>query len=196
MHRSDKHYPSNQRRLVRRFVSDRRAIAVTEFALMLPILMMLFYGMVEITRYILIVQKTEKLAHTVADITAQMATARAVELDQVFAASSDIMNPFAMDTNGRILISSLYREQGQASGRVNWRYEGGGTLIAASRLGAINTVPTMPGGFTFDERENLIAGEVIYRFTPLLSDDFFGETTVYRVAFYKPRLGALLTPPA
>jgi hypothetical protein len=79
---------------------------------------------------------------------------------------------------------------------VSWRYTGGGSLTAASNLGALGTTPSMPAGFTFEERENVIAAEVFYQFSPLISNQFFGTTTIYRVAFYKPRLGALIVPPA
>ncbi len=172
-------------------------VAVVEFGLMLPVLMTLFYASFEITRYILIVQKVEKLAHSVADVTAQSQVVTIASLDQVMSAASDIMSPFSLGTNGKVFVTSLYRAAGVANATVNWRYEGGGALPSvASQLGALGATPTMPAGFTFEERENVIAGEVFFRFSPLVSSQFFGTTTVYRAAFYKPRLGALLTPPA
>jgi Flp pilus assembly protein TadG len=181
---------------LRRCIGDRQGIAVVEFALALPVLMTLFYGVIEITRYILIAQKVEKLAHSVADVTAQSQTVSLASLDQVMAAASDIMSPYNLSTNGRIIVSSLYRAAGVAGASVSWRYTGGGSLTAASNLGALGTTPSMPAGFTFEERENVIAAEVFYQFSPLISNQFFGTTTIYRVAFYKPRLGALIVPPA
>ncbi len=178
------------------FLANRQGIAVVEFALALPVLMTLFYGTIEITRYILITQKVEKLAHSVADVTAQSQTVTLASLNQVMAAASDIMNPYTLSTNGRIIVSSLYRAAGVFNASVSWRYTGGGTLSAASKLGALGSTPSMPAGFTFEERENVIAAEVFYQFSPLISNQFFGTTTIYRVAFYKPRLGALITPPA
>lgn len=179
----------------RRFLLAQQGMAMVEFAIALPVLMTLFYGTVEVTRYILITQKVEKLAHSVADMTAQSATASAASLNQVMAAASDIMSPYTVGVNGRILISSLYRAPNTVDAKINWRYEGGGTLSAISALGAVAATPTMPSAFTFDERENVIAAEVYYRFSPLISTQFFGTTTIYRIAFYKPRFGALLTAP-
>lgn len=187
---------SSPARRIGKFLRAQGGLAVVEFGLVLPVLMLLFYGTIEVTRYILITQKVEKLAHSIADVTAQEQTASAAVLNQALAATSDIMSPYSMTTNGTVFITSLYRAPNASNASVNWRYQGGGTLSAASHLGAVNTVPTMPGGFTFDERENVIAAEVFYRFSPLLSSRFFGTTTVYRAAFYKPRLGSLLTPPA
>ena len=182
---------------LKRFWRNEQAVAVVEFGLVLPVLMTLFYGTIEVTRYILITQKVEKLSHSVADMAAQSQVASRSSLDQVLAAAADVMTPYAFNTNGHIIISSLYREAGTSTtARINWRYGGGGTLPATSALGSVGEKPSMPTAFTFEERENVIAGEVYYRFSPLISNRFFGTTTVYRVAFYKPRFGALLTAPA
>lgn len=188
--------PHGLGRLCRACFRDARGVAMVEFGLMLPLLLTLFYGVVEITRFILITQKVEKLAHSVADVTSQSQTVTLVDLDRVMAATSDIMNPYTMGANGRVMVSSIYRPAGTTTTpTINWQYLGGGTLAATSAIGAVNAAPTLPTGFTIDERENVISAEVYYRFSPLLSSQWFGTTTIYRSAFYKPRLGALLNAP-
>lgn len=182
-------------KLLHRFARAQAGMAIVEFGLLLPMLMTMFYGCIEVTRYILIVQKTEKLAHTVADVTAQSKTVTVTNQSQLFEATKDIMEPFSTGANSRILVSSLYRAPGSSAATVNWRLSGGGTLTAVSALGNVGATPVMPGGFTFNERENVIAAEVFYRFSPLISTRFFGTTTIYRSAFYKPRLGALTATP-
>ena len=177
------------------FLRAQQGVAMVEFALALPLLMTVFLGTVEVTRYILITQKVEKLAHTVSDVTAQSKTVTNASLNQVVVAASDIMKPYSMNTNGRIIVSSLYRAPSATNGVVNWRYQGGGTLSATSKLGLEGATASMPSAFTFEERENIIAAEVYYRFSPLVTSAFFGTTTIYRVAFYKPRLGTLISPP-
>lgn len=179
------------------FARAEKGLAITEFALALPILIMLFFGAVDVTRYILIVQKTEKLAHSVANVTAQSATITQTTLNNVFAASSDIMNPYTMGANGYIIVSSLYKPPGSTNpATVSWRYAGGGTMTSTSRLGAVGATPVMPVPFTFTDRENVIAAEVFYRFDPVLPNVWFGTTVIYRAAFYTPRFGALTTAPA
>lgn len=170
-------------------------MAAVEFAITLPVLLTLFYGCIEVTRFILVTQKVEKLAHTVADVTAQSTQVTTAGLNQLMEATNNIMEPFDFSAQGRVLLTSLYRTQGEANARVNWRYSGGGQLAASSAFGNVGATPSMPGGFTFDERENVIAAEVFYRYSPLISSQFFGTRTVYRQAFYKPRFGALITNP-
>lgn len=179
-----------------RFGAHQGGIAIVEFALILPVLLTAFYGCIEITRYILIAQKVEKLAHSVADVTAQSKTVTNASMNQILAATSNIMDPFVFNgPNGRVMISSLYRAAGAANATVNWRYSGGGTLVATSQIGAVGATPTMPGGFTFAERDNVIAAEAFFQFSPLITTRFFGTTTIYRSAFYKPRLGLLTATP-
>jgi Flp pilus assembly protein TadG len=188
--------PTKTQQALAHFLRAERGLAVVEFALILPVLMTLFYATIEVTRYVLIVQKVEKLANSIADVTSQEQTATNAVLTQALAATSDIMSPYTMTTNGTVFISSLYRAPNATNATVNWRYQGGGTFAATSKIGAVGAVPNMPGGFTFDSRENVISAEVFYQFSPLISSQFFGTTTIYRSAFYKPRFGALLTPPA
>ncbi len=183
---------------LQKFLRNELGMAVSEFALVLPILVMLFFGAIDVTRYILIVQKTEKLAHSVADVTAQSATITQATLNNVFAAAGDIMSPYTMGANGHIIVSSIYKPPGTGTGnqpRISWRYEGGGTLSATSQLGAVGAAPTLPISFTFADRENLIAAEVYYRFSPVLPNVWFSTTTIYRSAYYTPRFGALTTAP-
>lgn len=182
-------------KFLHRFARAQTGMAMVEFGLLLPMMMTLFYGCIEVTRYILIVQKTEKLAHTIADVTAQSKTVTIASENQLFDATKDIMEPFSTGANSRILVSSLYRAAGVANATVNWRVSGGGTMTVTSSIGNVGATPVMPGGFTFNERENVIGAEVYYQFSPLISTRFFGTTTIYRSAFYKPRLGALTTTP-
>src|SRR5688572_17391883 len=75
--------PTGRRRLLRRALNENSGIAAVEFALLVPILITLFFGAVEVTRFILVSQKVEKLAHTVADVTAQSKTLSTAQLDQL-----------------------------------------------------------------------------------------------------------------
>ena len=179
-----------------KFWRHEGGVAATEFALVLPFLLTLFYGVIEVTRYILIVQKVEKLTYTVADSVSESTTVTKADLDQLFTATADIMSPFSFDTNGIVIVNSLYKSPDLSAATVNWRYSGGGTLTATSKLGNVGAQPNVPSGFTFEDRENVIAVEVYYQFSPLISNQFFGTTTVYRYAYYRPRFGNLTTTPS
>ena len=79
---------------------------------------------------------------------------------------------------------------------VNWQYVGGGSLSRASLIGVVNGNATLPAGLTLNVKDNVIVAEVFYRPTPIFLTESWAATEIYKSAIFKPRLGALTTPPA
>ena len=179
----------------KKFLRVSDGVAVVEFALCAPMLLTLLLGSVEATRFLLINQKEEKIAFTVSDVVAQSTTLTTAAIDQLLAATQDMMNPYQFGTNGVVLITSVTKNTG-SNPIVNWRYSGGGQLTGmTSRLGNVGATAKLPTGFTLNDKDNIIIAEVYYRFKPLFASKLFGATTLYKMALYKPRLGALSSPP-
>lgn len=178
------------------FAADCDGIAVVEFALCAPVLMLLLLGSIEGSRFLIINQKEEKIAFTVADVVAQSTDLTTAGIDQLLAATQDMMNPYTFGANGIIMITSVTKNTGQ-NPVVNWRYSGGGTLTGqTSRIGNVGAAATLPTGFTLNDRDNIIIAEVFYRFTPMISGQLFGAQTLYKRSLYKPRLGELTNAPS
>jgi len=175
-----------------RFLRDQAGLAYLEFAFALPLLLMLFLGGVEVTRYILIVQKTEKIAATVADLTAQSQTTTSSELSIIIQAASQVMQPFSFGSNGYVIISSVTKT-GTNAPVVNWQYSGGGTWTQTSQVGTTGHTASLPSGFTMVDKDNIIIAEVYYNYAPMLSirNNVMGSSRIYKTAIFKPRLGDL-----
>lgn len=173
---------------------DQRGVAAVEFALALPVMVTLFFGMVEITRYVLIHQKTEKTAYSLSDLVAQSTSLTNAQLTSMFAATSEVMNPFATGGNSVVIITSIQRN-GNNPPQIAWQRKGGGTLNRTSHFGT-SGMATLPPGFTLQDKENVIFAEVFYQFTPMFGARFLGSNEIYKTAVFRPRLGALTTPPA
>lgn len=178
---------------------DSRGVAALEFALMLPVLLGLSLGAYELSRFMLIHQKVEKTAYTTADVTSQYTSLTTAQMNQIFTAGSQIMQPFAFGANGIIIITSVSQTGNFSANnppRVAWRTSGGGTLSRNSVIGSVGGPAALPGGLTLNDRDNVIVAEVYYSYTPMLSGTVLSSTDVYKVAVFKPRLGALSTPPS
>jgi len=177
-------------------VDNQEGIAAVEFALCLTILLLFFLGSVELTRYILIVQKVEGIAAAVADVTTQAdpnsAPLTVSTMSQLLGAAQDMMNPYAFGASGFIIVSDV-TQAGANNPVVNWQYCGaGGTLSATSRIGTHNGVAaTLPSGFSMVAGEEVVIAEVFYNFTPITVQNIVSSATLYRTAVYMPRLGAL-----
>ncbi len=167
-------------------------VAYVEFAIALPFLLALFMGAVEVTRYILIVQKLDKASATMSDIVAQSNTISATQLNQMFTAVSQVMLPYTFTNSGYIIVSSISRS-GVNPPALNWQHPGpAGGLVQPSRVTSGSSITNLPIA-SLDDKENIIVAEVFYNFSPLLPNSVLNNVLIYKVAVFKPRLGTLLT---
>lgn len=170
----------------------RRGVVAIEFGLVITFLVLLSLGGIEVARYILLNQKLEKTSFSMADLVAQSRGISAGELDMIFTAVDDMMTPFAFDAEGVVIITSVGNHDGNGV-RVNWQRAGSGTLSAASKIGTPGQAVTLPDTITLNDKDDVIIAEVFYDFTPLIMGDVVGSGTLYKRAYYKPRLGELDT---
>lgn len=178
---------------------DERGVAAIEFALCVTVLVTLFIGSMELTRYILITQKLEKTISMITDIVTQTDTNSAplstATMSQIFGATQDMMNPYPAGANVYVILTDVTKT-GTANPKINWRYCGGGTLSSGitSKIGAANGADaTLPTGFTMTDGEEVVIGEIFYQFNPITTQSIVPTVTLYRTAIYMPRLGALTT---
>ncbi len=180
-----------------RFKRSEEGIAFVEFAISIPFLLALLMGAIELTRYILIQQKVEKVAVTIADVVAQATTITNADLANIIDAASQVMQPYSFGASGYVIITSVTQTGAPGPGnlpKVNWQYTGGGTMNPApgSHIGAPNNNASLPAGFTMADKDNIIVTEVFYNYTPLIAGNgVMNGALIYKLGIYKPRLGAL-----
>lgn len=121
----------------KQLLAHQEGVALIEFAMVFPFLMLLLLGGIEISRLILIQQKLEKAGYVIADITSQYlpATPAAVageishaELTtNVFPILSRIMSPYDDSADQSVILTSVIKPAYGAM-RIAWQVAGGGTL--------------------------------------------------------------------
>ena len=179
------------RALLTRLRRDRRGIAATEFALILPILVMFSAGTIEYSRLILLTQKLQSGTFILADLTARDKTLTVAQLDNIFLAIDNVVQPFAFDTDGKAIVSSIGVDAA-SNPIVNWQRAGSGALVATSLIGTAGGNAVLPADLSISSGETIISAEVYYAFKPLFGIGL-SPRTIRRVAYYKPRLGTLDT---
>ena len=145
-------------------IGDRRGIAAIEFAMIVPIMLVMFFGVVEFSSAVAVDRKVTLMAHTLSDLTSQSPAIGVSDADiaNFFAASVGIMTPYAAGPTQAVL-SELYIDgtTNPPQARVQWSkgYQGG---VARAQKSKVLTVPPalMVGG-TY-----LIFSEVSYLYTP------------------------------
>lgn len=164
-----------------------------EFAFVAPILMMLCLGGFEAGRFILLNMKLDKGANTIADVVSQSSEIQTADIDDVYSAVNYMVLPYDFGDQGIVIVSSVSLDSGGVP-IVNWQYSGAGTLAGhPSKIGIEGETATLPDNFTLGSKENVIIAEVMYNYSPLTMPYIDPEDAIYKIAIYRPRLGALET---
>ncbi|MBY0407348.1 MAG: pilus assembly protein [Rickettsiales bacterium] len=187
---------------IRQFLKGNHGVALIEFSVAFPFLLIIFLGMAELAYHTIVTQKVDKVASSMADFVTQGRTASRANLNDFGLAVPQIMRPFRF--SGTVIFSSASRRVGGANTTgscpnnttcINWQHRILGT--AASRIGTPGGVPVMPGGYVIQNNQNVIIAEAFLNYSPLLSisSNFipaFRPKTIYKVSVFKPRQGAFL----
>ena len=177
----------------RRFRHDRSGSVLVEMVATIPILAVLVLGSIEMAQYLLIHQKLNRAASTMADLVSQPATISESEVDELFDAATHLLQPFDLENSGRVIVTSVSRSVEDTTPVVDWQREGAGTLTATSRIGNPAGPATMPGGFDVRDGENLIAAEIFFDYEPVFFSGLIEGTVIWHHAYRRSRLGALST---
>lgn len=170
---------------------DERGTALMEFALALPMLVLLLIGSFDLFEMLLMTQKCQRLAATLGDIVAQADDPlRAAQVDALFAAGSHVLEPFDHAAGGRAMVSAVVLNSSGVP-MVAWQRIDGGALAATSRVGAAGGAAVLPAGLPLRTGETVIVAEAFQSFSPAFVGSVLPARTVYEAAYYRPRLGNL-----
>ncbi|MEZ5690412.1 MAG: TadE/TadG family type IV pilus assembly protein [Rickettsiales bacterium] len=132
-------------------IYDAGGMALVEFAILLPILLVLFFGSVEVARYIIGFQKFERATYSVSNIMTQYLPITykdgplEIDLDAI---NNEIIPQFGNNMEGYsdpldriILLSSISKTKPGGNNdtiTVNWQVAGGGDLANADTRSILN----------------------------------------------------------
>jgi len=105
---------------------DERGLAAIELALTLPFLVLLFFGVVDLSQAISANKKITQATNTMADLITQAAgKVTKAEIDGVFNAARPILDPFPHEAFGVTIIALKPSGSGNTP-EVRWIYNNGG----------------------------------------------------------------------
>jgi len=180
----------------RRFGSDGRGVAAVEFALILPILVLLLIGCFEVPRFVTIYQRIARTSAGVADLVAQADEPMTKDnMTDIFSAGLIMMQPYDAKKDGVIIVSSVNNPAGNGV-KVTWQ-ERCGKLAATSVVGNAGSTPlgTFPAAINPGSDEEVIAAEVFFTYKPVFSNIIYKGSTLSLVSYTRPRNQNLMTDP-
>ena len=88
-------------RIVVRFARDQRGVSAVEFAMLLPLMLTLYLGAVEVSQGIGIDRKVTLTARTVADLASQVSSINNADMTNMLNASAAVIAPFHASASSR-----------------------------------------------------------------------------------------------
>lgn len=164
---------------------DERGTAVVEFAFVLPIMVMLFIGVIEVTNVLRLDRKVVAAAQTTADLVTQRREVNNAQLDDILTAAELIFEPFPAAAHSVGIVGVRY-DPDTGDPTVDWtKSKNGGNVSDALALAA---GLGQPG-------EGIVVVRVSYSYTPLFFDFVMGATDIEETAVLRPRRSAFVEGP-
>lgn len=165
---------------------DCRGLAAVEFAMIVPLMLVLFFGTVDFSRGIAVDRKVTLMARTLSDLTSQNTAVSNTQLTNIFNASIGIMTPYSTaPVNARIV--ELYVDSNLAVHQI-WTATSGTTPPSGTV-----TVPTALKVAS----SYLIYSEVSYTYVPLATYVMTSGITMSDFTFTRPRQSqCVFNPPS
>ena len=155
-------------RLARRFIPAREGVAALEFALIAPVMVIMFLGMTEVTVGVNTDRKLALVSRTLADLTARATTMTTTDIANIFAAARIVMQPYSTSTLNMVVTSVLVTTSGTTvTGTVDWSCSSGPSATKRT-VGSKYTVPD-----SFKAAQSFILVENSMTYTPM-----FGTTVL------------------
>jgi Flp pilus assembly protein TadG len=176
------------------FLADGRGLAATEFAVIVPLMLVMFFGTVEFSSAVAIDRKVTLIARTLSDLTSQSSsTVTDTNLQNTFTASISVMTPYDASLVNATL-SEIYIDTNSVA-KISWAKSA--TIASGATQATLTNPPsTRVAGTTVTSMipstllipsTYLILSEVNYTYTPSVKFVLKSGIKLSDVAYTRPR---------
>jgi Flp pilus assembly protein TadG len=160
------------------FVRERRAASAVEFALITPLMLLMYFGTVELSQGVALDRKVTLTARTLSDLVAQSTSISNTDMSNVFAASAAILTPY-LSSPLQARVTAVYIN---AAGIANVIWSDGYNMTGRG----VGSVVTVPAGLLVPNTE-LIWGEASYAYTPTVGYVVKNTINLSETYYARPR---------
>jgi Flp pilus assembly protein TadG len=172
------------RRSVRRLARDERGISAVEFAMLLPLMVTLYLGGVEVSQAVAVDRKVTLVSRTLGDLVAQATNVTTADMTNIMAASAAIVVPYS-DSKLKITVSSVKIDSAGVA-KIAWSDTKNGTART------VGTTVTLPTALNM-ANSTLIWAEAQYAYTPAIGYVITGTMNLKDQIYMRPRLSDCVT---
>ena len=189
---------------VRKFSTDADAVAATEFAIVVPFMLVLLVGGVELGDGMAINVKVSATAHSVADMVTQNTSLSTASLQNILTGATAIIAPYPVNSSQLSVTVSEISSDANGNLTLRWSQSYNGTSFGPGRpsissstnppYGAL-TLPTSLNGTvgnannpnSQNDQVSFIVSEVSYAYTPNLGYTISGTVNLADSYWLFPR---------
>lgn len=169
---------SQTNRRVHAALRDKSGLSAIEFALILPIMITMYVGAVELSHALTVDRRVSSVASAVADLTAQTDKVDTNQVQDIFTASTSILTPYSVTPISIVLTSVVADADNKTT--VDWSCAHKGAAHAEG------SEFTLPAGLT-QPFSSVVVAEVTYSYTPPLGKAIVGGITMSDTFYLRPR---------
>ena len=168
-----------------RFRRDRRGVSAVEFALVTPLIILLFFGLNELGQGLMAQRRVSHIASAIGDLAAQSSALHDSDLTDIFSVANFMMDP--LPHGGLTMrITSIVADAGKVP-KVDWSSPSGMTALAKG-----DTV-TVPSGLISNAGDSVVMAEASYTYTSPVGAVLPHGLTFNERYFFRPRKSATVS---
>jgi Flp pilus assembly protein TadG len=172
---------------LRQWQRHEKGVAAVEFALILPFMVVLLFGSIEVTQAISASRKLIMSTRTAGDLSSQVTTLDDTDYASIYSAVAAVYAPFD-PTKGTMVVSGItVSTTGIAT--VSW------SASAYRNPRACSSTVTLPANLmpTLGTTAFIVWAEGTFNYTPTLGYVISGSLALTEQLFMRPRVGSVVT---
>ncbi|MDZ4777079.1 MAG: TadE/TadG family type IV pilus assembly protein [Alphaproteobacteria bacterium] len=173
---------------LRAFLRDTRGLAALEFALILPMMVVVLFGSVELTEVLTTKSRVENTAAAMADVVSRDTVIEDDEIDDLWAASGTLMYPNSAGPL-KLRVTSV---QVETPTRAVVLWSEGHNGYTARSAGSVMSAPSLPAGLMIPGTSVIVA-ETDYRYTPPIGVFLDVAFDLKHIEYRRPRIADPVT---
>lgn len=171
-------------KFLRRLGRDRRGVAAVEFALIAPIMCLLYFGMAEYGQSQMAYRKAVRTAASIGDLVAQSTTTSvsgAGGITDIFALAPTLMKPFPTGSALKLCLASIVADNDGVK-KVVWTENQNDSTCPA-----VGTTMASVSSDLLPPNQSVIMSRVTYKYTSPVNFALVLNPTFTKTAYLRPR---------
>jgi Flp pilus assembly protein TadG len=171
------------------WAADERGSILIEAAIICPVLLIIFLGMVEFSQALTVKRRVQNVASSTADLVAQSQSVTTADLNDIASMGVQLMLPFS--STGLSLTLTSVAEDANSKITVQWSCSWSRLSNSPNCAAGGSTFTGLPTGL-LNPGQSLIIGQTSYPYTPAIGEFLTGGLTFSSTFYFRPRLVTLV----